>query len=662
MAKQDKELETYRKLIEPPSEFKEGFGWNTLIGAIFIALVVTPGSIYISLVAGESVGPAAKWVTILLFAEVTKRSLKEMSQQQTFIISYMTSHIIIQNAQQTGLLWNLYLTQSTSAQAMGISSQIPSWVMPASVASGAEITSFMSTEFIAPILLISFTLIITRIDHFGLGYVFYRLTSDVEKLPFPMAPIDASGIIAMAETKDKSEKWRSACFSIGGVMGLFFGAIYLGIPTLTSVIFNKPVFLLPLPWIELTQTIKDIIPATAFNFVPNLMFVILGMVLPFWAVVGGFAGLILTFILNPILYHNGILHSWRPGMKTVDTLFSNHIDFYLSFSLGITFFIAALGLFQGIRPLFNQILKQKNAKKSSMSFSEGWEKLSTTNKKRGDISIWIAFFIYIFTTCSYIGVSSYLVDGFPLFFFIIYGFVYTPLVGYASAKVEGLAGQTVAIPMVKEASFILSGYKGVAIWFAPIPHHNYGAAAQQFRVVELTGTKLGSLIKTDILTLPIIVISLVAFSSLIISQGPLNSDLYPYVQEVWDLQAKNACVMMSSTLEGKRSIFFEALKPTVIGVGFVGSAVLFMILNAFSLPTLLIYGVVRGLAQTNPMGLIPEMIGALIGRYYFEKKFGANWKKYTPAIFAGFTCGMGLMGMAGVALRLLATSISPAAY
>lgn len=659
MSSQDKEINAYRDLIQVPDKFDDGFGWNTVIGALFLALVITPGSLYISLVAGEGVGPAARWVTILLFAEVAKRSLKELSHQQTFVIYYMTAHIIIQNAQQTGLLWNLYYTQSSSAQALGIASQIPEWIMPATVAAGAQVNSFFTFEFAPAILLIVFTLVITRIDHFGLGYIFYRLTSDVEKLPFPMAPIDASGILAMAETKEKKDEWRGACFSIGGVMGLLFGAVYLALPTVTSALFNKPVMLLPLPWIELTESIKNIIPATALNFVPNLAFVLLGMVLPFWAVVGGFVGLVLTFILNPILYNYGILHSWRPGMKTVDTLFSNNIDFYLSFGLGITFFIALLGIWQGIWPLLKKLKAQSD---KSKDIDYDWSKFFKVNRKRGDISIWVAFFIYLFSTSAYIFVSHLLVDGFPLWFFIIYGFIYTPIVGYASAKVEGLAGQTVTIPMVKEASFILSGYKGVAIWFAPIPVHNYGQAAASFRVVELTGTKLSSIIKTDIVTLPIIVLSLVGFSSLIISQGPLDSDLYPYVQEVWDLQAKNMSVMISSTLEGKRSIFFEALKPEIIGIGVVGAGLLYGVLSLFSLPVLLIFGVVRGLGQTNPMGLIPEMIGALLGRFIFQKHFGDDWKKYTPALYAGFTCGMGLMGMAGVAFRLLASSITSGGY
>ena len=30
----DKELEQYRKLMEPPDEFEDGFSWKTVIGAL----------------------------------------------------------------------------------------------------------------------------------------------------------------------------------------------------------------------------------------------------------------------------------------------------------------------------------------------------------------------------------------------------------------------------------------------------------------------------------------------------------------------------------------------------------------------------------------------------------------------------------------------------
>ena len=50
--------------------------------------------------------------------------------------------------------------------------------------------------------------LVLRPDQFGLGYALYRITSDVEKLPFPMAPVGALGTIALAESKEEKEGKR----------------------------------------------------------------------------------------------------------------------------------------------------------------------------------------------------------------------------------------------------------------------------------------------------------------------------------------------------------------------------------------------------------------------------------------------------------------------
>ena len=49
------------------------------------------------------------------------------------------------------------------------------------------------------------------------------MTSDVERLPFPMAPVQAAGATALAEAGSKEESWRWRVFSIGAMMGLIFG-------------------------------------------------------------------------------------------------------------------------------------------------------------------------------------------------------------------------------------------------------------------------------------------------------------------------------------------------------------------------------------------------------------------------------------------------------
>ena len=47
----DKEVELYRSLLETPTEFKDGFGWSTVVGIIFCGLVMMPGGIYLGLMS-----------------------------------------------------------------------------------------------------------------------------------------------------------------------------------------------------------------------------------------------------------------------------------------------------------------------------------------------------------------------------------------------------------------------------------------------------------------------------------------------------------------------------------------------------------------------------------------------------------------------------------
>jgi len=56
---------------------------------------------------------------------------------------------------------------------------------------------------------------------------------------------------------------------------------------------------------------------------------------------------------------------------------------------------------------------------------------------------------------------------------------------------------------------------------------------------------------------------------------------------------------------------------------------------------------------------VPQLIGGLLGRYYFARRFGvADWRRYAPVLLAGFSCGMGLIAMVAIALGLIAKSVS----
>ena len=651
---EDKELQEYRDLLQPPDHFEEGFDWKTVVGAIFIGFLMMPGSMYLQLVIGTGIGPAARWVTIILFAELAKRSYTELKQQEIFLLYYMAGAALSTPFQ--GLLWSQYLVQSDAARMLGVTEFIPAWVAPSPGSDSLVERTFFHRDWMIPILLLVGTQIIQRIDQFGLGYALFRITSDVEKLPFPMAPVAALGTMALAEsTEDKQKSWKWRVFSIGGVIGLAFGAIYVLLPTLSGLILMEPIRLIPIPWIELTGHTEEVLPAVATGIQLDLGLVFIGMVLPFWAVIGGLVGILITVVANPILYKNGILTRWHPGMETVDTLFANNFDFYMSFSIGLGLAIAFVGIWHVARSFGKQDKGERGSLRDLFQPPPG----------RGDFNFWISIGIYVFSTISYILFCLWLVPNFPWIFFIGYGFIYTPIVSYITARMEGIAGQFVSLPLVREISFIAGakyfGYQGIEIWYAPIPIHNYGEATVNFRQIELTGTSIRGIIKSEIVVFPIVMTASLLFSQFIWRLAPIPSSAYPFAQEIWHLQALNTLLMQSSTLEGNAA-FYQALNIAYVGAGVGLGVVTYAILTLFGLPIMLVYGMVRGLGQTLPHAIILEVAGALLGRYFFLKRYGAMWRQYAPVLLAGFSCGMGLTGMFAMGVTLILKSLGRLAY
>jgi hypothetical protein len=107
-----------------------------------------------------------------------------------------------------------------------------------------------------------------------------------------------------------------------------------------------------------------------------------------------------------------------------------------------------------------------------------------------------------------------------------------------------------------------------------------------------------------------------------------------------------------------REVVLNALNIPRIIAGFVSGLGLFWLFSAFKWPILLFYGLVSGVGQL-PHFTLPKLLGAWLGHRYFKKRYGEeNWMRYAPVLLAGFFCGMGLIGMFGIALALVAKSVS----
>ena len=659
--KQDLELAQYRGLMETPTAFADGFSLRSVIGCVFIGLVMMPGAMYLSLlIGGNQISQAAQWVTVILFVELARRSFTTLQRPEIFVLFYMAGAAVSSPFQ--GLLWTQYYVTSEAAKASGVAEHIPWWVAPPE--NVIALRTFFHPGWLGPIGMIVLGQIFGRIDNFGLGYVLFRVTSDAEKLPFPMAPIGALGITALADSSAGDETWRWRVFSIGGMMGLLFGALFVGVPAITGTFLKTPITLIEPTFVDLTGSTERILPATPVTLSFDLGNILVGMVLPFYAVVGSFIGMLVTWLANPVLQATGQLPHWRPGMNAIDTSFATHIDVYLSIGIGLSLAIAIVGFWQVGRSMTasrRSLLALETGEKPQTSF---WQRLMKPPPGRGDIPLWVGIAIYLFSTTTYIVICWWLVPGFPLWILIGYGFVYTPIISYVAARMEGVAGQWVDIPMVREATFIASqslGYRGVEIWFAPIPLHNYASTALAFRTQELTGTKFTSIIKAEMVVAPVVIISSIVFSQYLWRLAPIPSAVYPFTNKMWELGARAQALTHSSTLGGP-SMFYEAIKWRYL-LGSTGlGLVVYTTMSSLGAPVMLCYGLVRGLGAGISAHVFPQMIGALLGRYIFEKRFGLKWRQYAPVLVAGFACGVGLVSMLALGCVLISKAVFQLPY
>lgn len=659
-ALRDKELNQYRDLVKPPGYYDEGFNWRTILGTLFVALVMLPASMYMHLMIGElSLAPAAQWVTVILFFEMAKRARTFLKPAEILILQSLV-YIFVGHTPLEGFFWRQYIVQSDAARSFGLDNAFPDWFAPTSQ-EVLDSRSFLRWEWFVPLILLFGTKAVERIDSLILGYGLFRIASDVEKLPFPMAPIQASGILALSENSLGKDGWRWRVFAIGAAIGMGFSVLYVAVPTITGTFLNEPYQIFPIPWLDTTKDTETILPATATGISFDLTNFFMGMAFPFFAVLGSFIGLLVTFIFNPRLYEWGVLETWKPGMSTVETLFANNVDFYLSFGIGLSVAVFVIGMattVTGIRARRQKSLDNVEPVKPGVVRGVG----------RGDIKAPIVILTYLISSAFYIVVSGFLLDwdfqgSALLWVLLFFAVVYVPFISYVTARLEGLVGQVLAIPFIKEATFIMSGYKGLDVWLLPIPlTHNYGVDTVQYRVAELVGCSFRSIWKVNLLAIPTVFIASLLYGQFIWSLAPIPSAQYPYAQELWDFFARNQCLVWSATNAGY-SPFMDALKPWAIGLGAGLGLATYVGLAAFGLPIMLLYGTVKGLGQSMPQMIATQMAGAVFGRYVMARRFGPDrWREYSVVLFAGFGCGMGLIIMLATGVRFLASSVYQAPF
>ena len=578
------EVDEYRDLLQAPDRFEEGFTIRTVIGVIFISLIMTPGEMFLGLYTGGGVSAAAQWVTVILFLEVSKRSFTSLRRQEIYLLVYVASALV---AREEGafldLLWRQYFVRSAEAEQFGISSILPWWWAPPPESEAIAERTFIHRDWLAPILLLVIGTIMGRIAWFTSGYMLFRLTSDREQLPFPTAPMSALSAMALAEDSGaEQETWKWPIFSIGAVIGASFGVIYVGIPVVTQL-WGSKVEILPIPFWDLTPYFGNIVPATPLGIAVHLGPVFTGMLMPFWTVIGSFSGVVLHTAVSPLLYDLGYLPRWEVGMDTIRTGIVTGIDFWRAFSIGVTLAVTIVSFYQLFsagrekRAELQEKLQLHKADPSGVCQHSDCHHPAEVrgyclkHLGRGDFNLWICAALFCVAAIYPIVLAKTLfptlVSTGLLVIFVLIAFVYAPIMSFVSARLDGLVGREIAIPHIDEAIRFMTGFRGVEIWFVPFPARNFGGHAEGFRVVELTGMKFTSLLKAELFMLPIVFGVSLMYWTFLWRLAPIPSESYPYAQLMWPLKAFDTALFYSSTMYSKMWRAGEELEGDVVPGG-----------------------------------------------------------------------------------------------
>ena len=639
-------------------QFENGFTGKVMVGALFVCLIMLPGAIYLGLVAGQGLGAAAQWVTIVLFSEIARRSFLPLKRQEIYCLFYMAGALAgsgfgalpgISGGPFGAFIATQYIMQSPAMA--NVVHLLPSWIGPQPGSHAYTARSLWDSAWLIPIAVMLFGQVFDRMKWMGLGYMLFRVTSDIERLPFPFAPIAASGATALAEASTKEDSWRWQVFSTGTIIGLIFGFFYLAIPIFTGVALGTPITILPIPFMDLTPNTERILPTALTGYNPDLGLVLFGFILPYSIVLGSFISSILgQIVVNPILYyHTNLFTHWVHGSPTIQTKAAIDFDFWMSFGIGTQLAIAALGIGAVIITVIKSRGRERTAQRGS---------LGKVPEGRGDFPWQLAVGAWLLATLGYVFLNHKLVPGFPIAIVAFYGLVWTPLNSYVSARLIGLTGQGISFPFLNQAVVLHSGYTKPDIWFAPLPLNDYGGQAQKFREIELTGTKFTSILKLELFMLPLILITSFAYWGFLWKTNDIPSAQFPYAQKFWPLSVINLSIWTQINSGNGANWALHAIKAPVIGIGAAVAMGLYGATMLFKWPLLFFYGFI-GNVSSLPHNTIPTFIGALLGRYYFAKRFGLErWQLYTPVLLAGFACGTGLIGMCAIALALIQKTVN----
>jgi len=622
--------------------FKSGLTWRSYMAILYAILVFTPAQIYLNLATGTQI-VGISWFTLLFITEIVRLSGRPLTKQEALIV-YCFSTMPIGAA--LNLVYKEWFRTSSITHMFGNAEKVPWWYSPPLETGVWTQRTFFHPSWIVPILLPLCAFFISGLASYALGILAKEIFIEVENLPFPMQQMTASTILTLTMREEKRIRVFAVCLLIGLIYGFIVYTLrFLQLAFKTFII--PPV---PIPWIDYNYVIQFFFPGASLGIATDILFVCIGLILPFKTVLLMFIGSFITNFLGNWLSvvcnlidtdpeTPGVQSWWTPGMSITLCLQRSTLYLWACPLIGVS-------LSAGLMPL---VLNPGVLKRSLNVLIKG----GTTVKKRIPETMstkMILLFFFIAVAYSTFSIM-FLAPDFPLWVILPMNMLLPIVLTLTSTRMIGETGMGVGLPNINEAIITLSGYQGTDAWFTLwsglwMDTVNGAQWCSRFKLAQITQTSVWSMLKAWLISAPLALLLSLLYVELLWKIAPIPSALYPGVGIFWPIRATYQNIWITRPP--------RIFNPLWILYGFCSMGALAIILKLMKIP-ISIVPLAVGMSTAIPM-TISELIGAIIG-YFICRFIGEEWfRAYRQMIAGGLIVGENIAVVIGCIISLIVNS------
>jgi len=431
-----------------------------------------------------------------------------------------------------------------------------------------------------------------------------------------------------------------------------YAFIQIGIPIVTSGMFNVMMQIIPVPWLDLTTGylgVEKIMPGAAFGISTSIMSFVTGFLLPVNVLIFILLGSLSTYTFGNWLaltvwgsYFPDWVNEWKPGMGLgliwQRSLLRVWIYPQLGFLLGLSVLLI-VARYKYFISAFKTLAKLK------------------TSSERGYFPISRILLMYLGASLLSVLVFHLFIPGFPIWLAALISVGLTFINGVVGTRILGEAASYYSFPYFWQGVVTLSNYPDVAAFFLQptIGGSLTPSWVQAVKTAQLTETKPLDFFKSFLIAFVAYSVFSLIYASFFWAMAPIPSSVYPWTLYYWPVRATAESMWYTRQIVSRPDIIFYAFF-LIIALGLFGQAFTKLTSLPFSLVAL-----VTGTTWVPP-GAVSMLIGGLIGNYVLKRYMGEKfWNEYRSVIVAGVAAGEGIIVgvLSALVIMTRATWIKP---